>query len=276
MSGPYPIAAWTLIRKVGATANARNISLIAAGVAFYAMLSIFPAVAAIIALWGFISDAALVESQLEVLRSFVPEDAFDLLSTQVHALVGANDSTLGWATVVSTLVALWTTRAGVGALINGLNAVYGTTPRSGFGSFIAAIALTLVLIAVALTALACVVIVPIVLAFLPLGEFTAQILFIARWALVIAVVLLGLSLIYHYGPNHAARTGWVSIGAIFALMLWAIASVGFSYYLSNFGNYNEVYGSIGAVIALLMWFFISAYVVLLGGVLNAVLSWRDQ
>ena len=275
MPAQRSIGVWALTRRVGATANARNISLISAGVAFYAMLSIFPAVAAIIALWGFISDAALVESQLELLRSFVPQDAFELLSAQVHALVGANDSTLGWATILSTLVALWTTRAGVAALINGLNAVYGTEARSGLWNFIAAILLTLVLVLIALTALACVVIVPIILAFMPLGDFTAQILFLSRWGLVITVVLLGLSLLYHYGPNHAARTGWVSAGAVFALVLWALASVGFSFYLSNFGNYNEVYGSIGAVIALLMWFFISAYVVLLGGVLNAELSRRD-
>ena len=104
-------------------------------------------------------------------------------------------------------------------------------------------------------------------------RLAAGLLWLARWVVVVIVSLTGLSLLYRYGSNHRPdRPLWVSPGTIFALVIWAAASVGFSYYLSNFGSYNQIYGSIGAVIALLMWFYISAYVVLMGAVLNAQIS----
>jgi len=267
---------WRLLMSIWRASSARHVDLIAAGVAFYAMLAIFPAVAAIIALWGFVSDPGVIRTQLELLRSFVPEQALALLEGQVSDLIAANDSTLGWTTLVSTGAALWSTRAGVSALIRGLNATHGTRPRSGLGSYLAAILLTAALVLVALVALAGIVVTPLVLAFLPQGGWIAPILSVSRWIVVIVVVLFGLGLIYRYGPNHEhARPAWISPGAVFALLIWAAASTGFSVYLANFGNYNQVYGSIGAVIALLMWFFISAYVVLLGAALNAEIARRD-
>jgi len=262
-----------LLARVWRATAERNLDLVAAGVAFYAMLAIFPAIAAIIALWGFVSDPAMVMAQLDLLRGFVPKDAFSLLELQVANLVEANSSTLGWATIVSTAAALWATRAGVAALIRGVNTVYGTAPRSGFWHTLAAIALTLVLIGIALVALISVLVVPVVLAFVPLGPMTGAALWLARWLMVVIVSLTGLSLLYRYGSNHRPdRPLWVSPGTLFALVIWAAASVGFSYYLTNFGSYNQIYGSIGAVIALLMWFYISAYVVLMGAVLNAEIS----
>ena len=237
------------------------------------MLAIFPAIAAIITLWGFVSDPAIVESQLELLRSFIPPEAFSLLEFQIANLVDANSSTLGWATILSTGAALWATRAGVAALIRGLNTVYGAPPRTGFWHTVAAIVPTFSLIGIALVALVSVVVVPIVLAFLPLGPLAGWALSVARWIVVVLVAMAGLGLFYRYGANmRSDRPIRVSPGAVFALIIWAVASVGFSYYLSNFGSYNQIYGSIGAVIALLMWFYISAYVVLMGAVLNAEIS----
>ncbi len=115
-----------------------------------------------------------------------------------------------------------------------------------------------------------VIVIPVVLVFLPLGPLTNLALVSARWLLLVGVGLLGLWLVYRFAPNHnLSRRRWASPGALFALILWAAASWGFSYYLGNFGNYNQIYGSIGAVIALLMWLFISAYAVLIGAALNA-------
>ena len=262
-----------VLKRVWVATGERNLDLIAAGVAFYAMLAVFPAVAAVIALWGFWSDPVIVENQLDLLRRFIPAEAFLLLRGQVDALVRANSSTLGWTTIISIGAALWATRAGVAALIRGVNTVYGTRPRTGFWHWVAAIAMTFALIAIALTALISVVVVPVALVFLPLGPATGFALSAARWVLVVIVFLTGLGLLYRYGPNvETSRPAWVSPGAVFALVIWAAASVGFSVYLSNFGTYNQIYGSIGAVIALLMWFFISAYAVLLGAVLNAEIS----
>lgn len=260
-------------KSLFAIAGSSNLDLIAAGVAFYAMLAIFPAVAAIVALWGFVADPVIVDEQLQTLEQLIPAEAFALLDGQVNALIAANSSTLGWASLVSIGAALWSTRAGVGALVRGLNAVYGVTPRAGFWHSLAAIWMTFALIGLALAALLAVVVVPITLAVLPLGASMATILVGARWALMIGVGMTGLWLVYRYGPNHGDDTPhWTVPGAALALVLWVAASWGFSTYLTSFADYNRIYGSIGAVVILLMWFFLTAYAVLLGAALNRALE----
>lgn len=260
-------------RSVGQEMDERNLSLIAAGVAFYAMLALFPALAALIAIWGFFSDPLVIFEQLVLLEKFVPKDAYALIEAQVVSLTSANDSTLGWASIVSTFVALWTARSGVAALIRGLNTVHRLPTRAGLRSMLTAIVLTLTLILIAIVAMSTIIIFPVVLAFLPIGSASAQSLEILRWIIVISVVLFGFGVLYRYGPNTGGdRPNWITPGAIAAIIIWGVVSAGFSIYISNFGNYNEVYGSIGAVIALLMWFYISAWVVLLGGSLNAALT----
>lgn len=253
----------------------RNLDLIAAGVAFYAMFAVFPAVAAIIALWGFLADPSVVEDQLLLLRAFVPADGFSLLERQVDRLIIANDSTLGIATLISTAVALWSTRAGVGALVRGLNTAYGTVPRAGLWGIFWTIFMTGALMTVALLALASIVVLPVLLALFPTGRFTAAVLTVGQWTLTGSVALGTVGLLYRYAPNHRGRRPrWLSVGAILAMVVWAGASAAFTIYLRNFGSYNEIYGSIGAVIALLMWFFISALSILLGAAVNAEIDER--
>lgn len=250
----------------------RNLSLIAAGVAFYAMLALFPALAAVIAIWGFFSDPQVLFEQLKFLERFVPSEAYSLIETQVINLTQANDSTLGWASVFSTLVALWTARSGVAALIRGLNTVHGTPTRHGLRSAMTAIVLTLTLVTIAIFAMGMIIILPLLFALLPDNDLWSQSYEILRWALIISLVTFGLGVLYRYGPNTGPkRLKWITPGAVAAVIIWGVVSAGFSIYLSNFGNYNEIYGSIGAVIAMLMWFYISAWVILLGGSLNAAL-----
>jgi membrane protein len=263
--GRLLIGIWTNIGE-------RNLGLISAGVAFFAFLAVFPAVAALIAVLGFLADPTMIAPQLELLSEFVPQDAYRLLSAQVLRLVALNDSTLGWASAISTLAALWSARRGISALVQGLNAIHGARNRGGLGHAVLAILLTLVLIGVALVAILSMLVVPIVMAFVPLGPYGALGVSVAKWGLALGVVLLGVALVYRYGPNLARPPRWLSPGLFAAVFLWAAVSVGFSRFLSNFGNYNEVYGSIGAVIALLMWFYLSAWVVLFGAVLNAELE----
>ncbi|MDF0601095.1 YihY/virulence factor BrkB family protein [Psychromarinibacter sp. C21-152] len=264
------IPVWRIANGVSDAITERNLDLIAAGVAFYAMFAIFPAVAAIIALWGFLADPEVVEEQLGMLRAFVPDDGFSVLKRQVDRLIRTNESTLGWATLISTGVALWSTRAGVGALTRGLNAAYGTIPRYGFWGIAWSVFMTGALVLVALLALASVVVLPVLLNIFPLGRFTEAALTVAQWTLTGGVTLGTLGLLYRYAPNHRGRRPrWLSLGAVLALVIWAVASVAFSFYMANWGSYNEVYGSIGAIIALLMWFFISALSILLGAAVNA-------
>ncbi|TMV83081.1 YihY/virulence factor BrkB family protein [Thioclava sp. BHET1] len=280
---PYSGAGPLLVKKlkfvfdtslgVAGIAGECALGLISAGVAFFSMFALFPTIAALIALLGYFADPGVILDQAQMLSEFLPDQAFQILDGQLRALVAANVSTLGWASVISLLAALWSSRAGVSALIGGLNAVHQVRGRSNFLHIVTSIVLTLILIGVALVALGLVIILPIVLSFLQLGAFLAITLNLVKWIISIALLIFGVGLAYRYGPNRPGRRSrWLSPGLMLAVGSWAVASVGFSFYLSNFASYNRVYGSIGAVVALLMWFYISAYVILLGAALNAWLE----
>lgn len=251
----------------------KNVSLIAAGVAFYSILAVFPAAAAIIALWGVIGDPGQALAEVAEFKALLPLEVFDLITAQLTALIGADPLTLGWASGVSFFLTLWSARAGVAALMKGLNAIYGAPNRKGVAHAARALFLTLCLVGVAVTALVCVVVAPVALQFVPLGRLANIGIDLARWFIALMVLFAAFMLIYRLGPN-VRRARVLVPGAIFATLGWAAASAGFSIYLANFGNYNEVYGSIGAVIAMLMWLFISAWLALLGGALNARLEVR--
>ncbi|QPM91100.1 YihY/virulence factor BrkB family protein [Pseudooceanicola algae] len=268
---------WTLIRGIIARMGQLNMGLIAAGVAFYAMLATFPALAATIALWGLISDPDVVLQELQLLQEIIPAEIYSLVEAQIMTLTTSSGSTLGWAGALSLLIAIWSARSGVAALILGLNQIHGEDNRSSLLHYLIAIALTVALIGVAIVTLASVVVVPVVLSFVPLGGLATVLVELARWAAAVLALYVGLSLIYRYGPNNAgARLGWVTPGAAFAVLFWAVASIGFSVYLSNFANYNEVYGSLGAAVAMLFWLYISAFLVLIGAVLNVQLRARQS
>jgi membrane protein len=254
----------------------RNLGLIAAGVAYFGLLAVFPAVAALITLWGLLSDPAVIQNQMGLLAEFLPNEAYALVSEQVERLISANESTLGWATAISVLATLWSARLGLGAMIKGLNTVHGVANRSGFWHTVSALCLTVTMLSVGIVALASIAILPLIMAFVPHGGLSETVIEVTRWLVSMAVVMIGVSLLYRYGPNRRPRTSWISPGLVLAVLLWAIASVAFSWFLSNFGRYNEIYGSIGAVIALLIWLYISAYAVLAGAVLNTVIGPKRQ
>ncbi len=263
----------TTVRGVVRIVADSKLGLIAAGVAFFSMLAVFPAVAAVIALFGYFADPKVILVQVQLLADFVPAEAFDILDAQVKALIAANVSALGWTSVVSILAALWSARAGVAALMEGVNATHRADARGGFGHILASVLMTLILVGVALVALAAAIVIPVLLAVFPLGPFFTVAVTVVKWAISLAVVVFGVGLAYRHGPNRGdTRSPWISPGLVLAVALWAAASVGFSYYIANFSSYNQVYGSIGAVVALLMWFYISAYVILLGAALNAELE----
>ncbi len=254
-----------------------KLGLISAGVAFFGFLAIFPAAAAVIALWGFASDPEVIRGQIALLRDFLPADAFKVLDTQVQALISSNGDAFGATTILSTLFALWSARAGVDALIQGLDAAYGTSPRGGMWHAVQAVFLTATLIAVALVSVLAAVVVPLLLAVLPLGPESTRPIEVVNEVLGLSVVVLGVALAYRFGPNHATRTRpRILPGLILSALLWAAASRAFMLYLANFGSYNQIYGSIGAVVVLLMWFWFSSYAVLLGAALNAVMPRRAQ
>lgn len=259
--------------KVWQAMDDRNLGLIAAGVAFYSMLAVFPGMAATIAIWGFFADPNVMQGYLQLAREFMPAEAYAILEDQFSRLLAANVSTLGWTTAVSLAIGLYSAHSGVYALVTGLNAIHARAHREGIMRFVATVLLTLALIALILAALMTVVVVPTIVAFVPLGRMAGVIITLLPQAALFVVVLTVLGMFYRWAPNlPGERHGWFTPGAFVAASLWAITSIAFSLYLANFGTYNRIYGSIGAVIALLMWFYLSAYIVLFGGVLNAELA----
>jgi membrane protein len=252
-----------------------DIGLIAAGVAFFGFLAIFPALAAVIAIWGYASDPVLVSEQLVRLQDFLPAEAYKLVADQVNALLATQDHKLGLASIISTLLAIWSARAGVSALIGGLNAIHGLPARTGLWHLLQALILTFVLVGLALAVLLLAVIVPLILNLLPLGPAETSALALANFGLSLLLVGFSLALAYRLGPNRDSKATSPKLatkGLLLAIVLWAAVSRGLVFYLANFNSYNEVYGSIGAVVALLMWFYLSTYAVLLGAAVDAELE----
>ncbi|MEM6888423.1 MAG: YihY/virulence factor BrkB family protein [Pseudomonadota bacterium] len=271
---PARVLASSVIGAIGKVGSNR-LSLVAAGVGFFGMLSIFPALAALIALLSLITEPNVAVVQLEEFRDLMPADVFDILHAQVLKLVTTSSSELGWAGLISILVAFWSARAGVGAMMQGLNAVYGLKSRAGFRHYVRALLLTFALLAVGIVALLTVVVAPVVLAFLPLGSTVSVILDGVRWIIGIVVIFVGIGLLYRFGPNRSnASSGWLTPGSVFSVLAWACVSIAFSTYVAQFGSYNEVYGSIGAVMAMLVWLWISSLVVLFGAAINAEIERR--
>lgn len=266
-----PIRVWQIM-------SSRNLGLISAGVAFFGMLALFPALAAVVAIWGLFADPVVVADQMAQAADFLPDQAYAILDAQVQGLVSADPARLGWATALSVAAAVWSARAGMSALVQGINAIYGAENRGGILHQVVSLALTLSFVGVALAALTIGVALPLVLAFAPLGPYEAFFLGVARWSLGPAIIIAGIGIVYRYGPNlHRRRPRLLSVGVGVAMLLWVAAAEGFSIYLTNFGNYNQIYGSIGAVAALLMWLYLSAYAVLLGAAVNAaIIETADQ
>lgn len=265
----YFLSFYTLVTALLRRSNRAELGLIAAGVAFFGFLAIFPTVAVVISVWGFVADPAVIRGELELLQDFLPSDAFVLLTGQIDGLLSANNRQLGWTTILSTLLAFWAARSGSASLIQGLNAVHHLPQRTGVWHQVQALLMTILLIGLALAAMLAAVVGPLVIGLLPLGRFAAITLELANLVLGAAALVLGIALTLRFGPNRALAPPLFTRGLLLAIVLWAMASRGFVIYLANFNTYNQVYGSIGAVAALLMWLYLSVYAVLIGAAYDA-------
>ncbi|WP_347138298.1 YihY/virulence factor BrkB family protein [Paracoccus sp. SSK6] len=268
---------WSFWAAVFERMDKIHMSLIAAGVAFYAMFAVFPGLAAILALWSLWFDPKVVTTYLDVAHEFLPADAAALIDGQVETLTSSGRTSVGWASFVSFMVATIAARAGVEAIVGGLNAAYGVRSHSTIFGFVLAYALTLAIVGISLAGLATIVIVPILLNFAVFEQVRAWAVAGLPWGAMFLLVILGIGILYRYGPNvKTPRTPVFTWGAFFAAFLWAVASVAFSAYLSSFNSYNRIYGSIGTVVALLMWFYLAGFSVLLGALINVELARRRR
>lgn len=267
---------WEFLVCVWTRVGDGHFGLIAAGVAFFAMFAVFPGLAAAIAVWGMFADPRVIQGYLSIAERFLPPEARTLVHDQVMGLISAPRTALQWTTILSLFIALYSARAGVSALVQGLDVVHRSKPRGWLWSWAVDFVLTGALIGALFVALVTVVVVPILLNFVQFGTFEAWLTKVLPWGAMFLLVVTCLSILYRFGPNVPGgfRSPWISVGVLVASVAWAGVSIGFSVYLSNFNSYNVFYGSIGAVIILMMWLYLSVWSVLLGGAINAELDAR--
>lgn len=265
---------WEAAQRVFARLGPDRVGLVAAGIAFFGLLAIFPGIAALVAMAGLVVDSATVADEIGTSLSALPPSARTILTDQVDQVVAAETGGLSLAALGALALTLFSASRGVGNLVAGLNLVYGETEqRNILALTVLNIVLTLFLIAVLVVTFTIVAVIPVALSFL--GEMpnlrdVAQAL---RWPILIAVAAGTFTVLYRYAPSRRnARWRWLSPGGVLACLLWAAATATFGWYVENLGSYNETFGALGGVIILLLWLWISSFVVLLGGLIDAELE----
>jgi membrane protein len=259
---------WRTLAEV----SADRLMLIAAGVVFYALLAIVPAITALVSLYGLFTPAQTIGAQLNFLADVMPAASYALISDQIVRIAANSDSKLSLAFVTGLGIALWSANAGVKSIFDALNIVYDEDEKRGFVRLnLVSLTFTVGAIVSLLLALGAVVVLPLVLAFAGFkAEYYAGALPLLRWPALFVLMIFGLALLYRFGPSRRqAKWRWVSVGSLVAALAWIAVSLAFSFYLSRFADYNATYGSLGAVIGLMMWLWISTLVVLAGAELNS-------
>jgi membrane protein len=244
---------------------------VAAGVVFYGLLALFPAVTALVSLYGLFAKASTISEQLALLRDVVPAGGVEIIQDQVNRIAEKGDATLSLTFAFGLGLALWSANAGMKAVMDALNVAYNEKEKRGFLKLnLVSLGLTAGAIVALLIALGAIVMLPLVLSFLGLGGWTETLLRLVRWPVLICVVIFGLAVLYRFGPSREApRWEWLSVGSVAAAVAWLLGSALLSWYLANFANYDATYGSLGAAIGMMIWMWMSAIVILLGAELNS-------
>ena len=255
-------------------ATTDQVSLAAAGCAFYATLALFPAISVLISVYGLAFNVQAVEEQLQVIGELLPPPAFALIYERVHELVTQPSGALSLGLVISLVLAFWSSSSGTKSVISALNVAYDTTERRSFLNFqLVGLLMTLCAVAAATIAIAVLVFLPAVIAFVGLSRYSATLISTISIALLVMLVGSAIALLYRYGPSRRPPPDQrIFPGAILATALWLIASAGLSFYVSHIASFGATYGPLGAVVAIMLWFYVTAYAVVLGAEVNAQLE----
>lgn len=267
-----PLDGWRdIARRAYDELSKDRVLAVAAGVTFYALLSLFPAVSAFVSLYGLIADPGTVANQLAAAEGLLPGGAIEVVRDQIMRIAAGDQTKLGLAFLVSLALSLWSANAGVKAIFDALNVAYGEEEKRSFIRLnLTSLTFTFAILLFAILAIGAIAAIPVVLDYVYLGAASEWLLRLGRWPVLIAVMMLGLSALYRFGPSrNSAQWRWVSPGALFAGVGWLVASVLFSWYVTSFEDYNKTYGTLGAVIALLMWMWLSAIIILVGAEVNS-------
>lgn len=267
-----PAKGWLQVIKRGwKESGADQVPLLGAGVAFYAFLALFPALIAMVSLYGLFADPAAIAHQIGSMTSTLPQQAQTLITDQITTLTTRGRATLGVGLILSVLLALWSASSGVSNLLTAINTAYDEDEDRGFvKKRLLALAVTVAAIVFMVIMLGLVAVVPPLLDHLVGDGPLRWILQIGRWLLLVILVTGALAVLYRLAPDRAApKMRWVSVGAVVATIVWLVASIGFSLYVSSFGNYAKTYGAFAGIIVTLLWLWITAYAILLGAEINA-------
>jgi membrane protein len=251
--------------------NEDRLLAVAAGVVFYGLLALFPAITALVSCYALLADASTVNQHLASLGSMLPGGAMDIVKEQVDRVLSKGDIKLGAAFAFSFLLALWSANGGMKAMIDALNVAYEESEERGFFKLNAvSLAFTMGGLVAVLVAIGAIVALPLVLSAIGLSAVTDAVIRYGRWPLLIAMTLLALAVLYRYAPSRRApQWKWITPGSLFASVAWLAGSALLSFYLANYAHYDATYGSLGAAIGLMMWMWMSTIVILTGAELNA-------
>lgn len=258
---------WRTYQQIGED----RLLAIAAGVVFFGLLALFPAVTALVSSYGLFADPSTIGANLQQLALMLPVGTFQIVQDQIARVLAKGSTSLGVTFLFGLALAIWSANAGVKAMIDALNVVYDEEEKRGFIRLnLVSLAFTTGGIAALLLMVGAVVAFPLALDHLGLAPQSQWFVSLARWPLLLVMLLAALGILYRFGPSRrAARWEWLSVGAVAAALLWIAGSSLLSWYLSNFGNYNATYGSLGAAIGLMTWMWMSAIIVLCGAELNS-------
>ena len=274
LSRPSRPAWWARARRIYGNIGKHRVVALAAGVTFYGLLAIFPALAALVSLYGLFADPATIASHLRTLAGVLPSGGLKVIGDEINRIVAQQNSTLGVTFLIGLAVSLWSANAGIKALMDALNLVVEEEEQRGFFRLNAvSLAFTVGAILFVLLAIGGMVIVPLALHFLGVPDTPAILMKILRWPLFFVVVAIALAILYRYGPSRREPQGrWITWGSVCAALAWLAVSVLFSWYAENFASYNATYGSLGAVIGFMVWMWLSTIVILLGAEIDAELE----
>ncbi|MCO5730960.1 YihY/virulence factor BrkB family protein [Rhizobium sp. SSA_523] len=260
--------------RVFAAVQEDRVMLVAAGVTFYLLLAVFPAMTALVSLYGMIADPATLTERLGFLNSIMPPEGLQIFFSQLQALAGEAKNTLNVGLIVGLAIALWSANNGVKALFEAMNVAYAEEEKRSFIRLnLVAFTFTLGLIFGVIVIVIGLGVIPAVMTFIHLGSVAELLINVLRWPVLLVIVAFGITLLYRYGPSREiARLAWVTWGAGFAALFWLLGSLGVSFYLSNIADYNATYGTLGALVGFLFWTWISVIIVILGAEINAELE----
>jgi membrane protein len=267
-----PLAGWRDIAwRVYAEIQNDRLLAVAAGVVFYGLLALFPAITALVSSYALFANAATIGKHLAFAAALMPGGAYGLVEEQITRIAQGSSGGLSTAFMVGLGLAVWSANAGMKAMIDALNVIYGETEERSFIRLnLLSLAMTLGGLVFLLVAIGTVIALPLVFAWFGIESWSEWAIALLRWPAIMIVIALALAVLYRFGPSrHAAQWRWLSVGAVAATLLWIAGSALFSWYLSNFADYNATYGSLGAGIGLMMWLWLTSIAILVGAEINA-------